>query len=215
MRFNIALGMPSPNMNANSRRTAGIGGTAEKYGETSYKQTPEEHRALLNKFMAIPGLPKDIARQMGEAEEKASPRYWDTDTTPRYGGSTPSSSFVQAMDVSPALGLCTFTMKNGRSYSYPLTADQAGDIINANSIGAAYNKFCKLGRSNIPVSITPRSGNLSGPPQMKIPAGTTANPAVIATRALQASPNIASTLGGGAAMLGLKGIGEIIKLLKK
>lgn len=215
MRFNIALGMPSPNMNASSRRKSNISGTAERYGESSYLQTPEEHRALLNKYMAIPGLPKEIAKQMGEAEEKASPRYWVTDSTPRYGGSTPSSSFIQAVDVSPALGLCTITMKNGRSYSYPVTPEQAGNMINANSLGAWYNKFLKLGHSNIPVVVDPRSGNLSGPPQMKIPAGTTANPAVIATRALQASPNIASTLGGGAAMLGLKGIGEIIKLLKK
>ena len=168
MRFSIALGLPSPNMNKSSRRNSGIGGTAEKYGETNYKQSAKEHEALLNKYMGIPGIPVDIARAMGEEEEKASPRYWDTDSSPRYGGSTPSSSFVQAMDVSPALGLVTFTMKNGRSYSYPLSADQAGDILNANSIGAAYNKMCKLGHSKIPVVVTPRSGNLSGPAQMNI-----------------------------------------------
>lgn len=214
MRFSIALGMPSPNMNASSRRKSGIGGTAEKYGETNYKQTPQEHQALLNKYMAIPGIPPEIAKQMGEAEEKASPRYWDTDSAPRYGGSTPSSSFVQAMDVSPALGLVTFTMKNGRSYSYPLTADQAGDILNANSIGAAYNKFVKLGHSKIPVVVDPRSGNLSGPAQMHIP-GATAKTGRTLMKGLGAAPNVASTLGSSVTPLGLRALGEIVKLLKK
>jgi len=206
MRFSIALGVPSPNMNRQSRRESGIGGTAERYGETSYRQTPQEHQALLNRYMGIKGIPPEIARAMGEEEEKASPRYWDTDSTPRYGGSTPSSSFVQAMDVSPALGLVTFTMKNGRSYSYPLSADQAGDIINANSIGAAYNKMCKLGRSNIPVMVSPRSGNRTGPAPMIIGGRG---------RSQSAAPAASSNAGGVMAPALIRVLGGVANLLKK
>jgi hypothetical protein len=153
-------------MNANSRRKADIPGTAERYGETSYKQTPEEHQALLNKYMGVKGLPREVALQLGAEEERRSPRYWIGDATPRYGGSTPSSSFIQAINVSPGLNLATITMKNGRSYSYAITPDQAGDLVNSNSLGAWYNKNIKLGRSNIPVQVDPRTGNRKGPPPM-------------------------------------------------
>ena len=166
MFFSVALQGPSPNMNKQSRRKANIPGTAERYGESSYKQSPEEHQALLNKYMGVKGIPREVALQLGAEEERRSPRYWLGDESPRYGGSTPSSSFITGIHVSPGLNLATVTMKNGRSYSYAVTPDQIGDMINSNSLGAWYNKMLRLGRSNIPVQVDPRTGNRKGPPPM-------------------------------------------------
>ena len=212
--FKIALGSGSPNMNASSRRNSQIGmNTAERFGETSYRQTPEEHRALLDRYKRVPGIPKEIAEQLGREEEKLSPRYWDTDAEPRFGGSTPSSSFVQAMNVSPGLNMVTFTMKNGRSYSYALDPNTAGNILNSNSIGAAYNKFVKLGRSNIPVSVTPRSGARSGPVPMVLNGSRSGISAAPAPSTGLSSPTTQMN-GSAIAMLGIQGLGKIIKAIK-
>jgi len=209
MLISVALGPTSPNMNANSRRKSTIPGTAERYGETSYKQTPEEHQALLNKYMGIKGLPKEIALQLGAEEEKRSPRYWIGDTAPRYGGSTPSSSFIQAINVSPGLNLATITMKNGRSYSYAITPEQAGDLVNSNSLGAWYNKNIKLGRSRIPVTVDARTGNRNGPPQMVIGTSGKSGGYGVMTPAAQAE-NIAMA----ALPTGMRALGYILKTAK-
>lgn len=161
--FSVALGPTSPNLNANSRRRSTIPGSAERYSETSYKQTPQEHQALLDKYKGVKGLSPEIAEALGREEEARSPRYWDGDATPRYGGSTPSSSFITGVNVNPGIGLATITMKNGRSYSYPITAEEAGQMINSNSLGAWYNRRVKLGHTNIPEQITSRSGAINGP----------------------------------------------------
>lgn len=213
--FHISLGGASPNMNASSRRESQIGGnTAEKFGETNYKQTPEEHRALLDRYKGVKGIPPDIAIALGKEEERLSPRYWDTDAEPRYGGSTPSSSFVQAMNVSPGLNMVTFTMKNGKSYSYALDADRAGDILNSNSIGAAYNKFVKLGKSNIPVNVTPRSGARSGPMPMVLTGSRNGLAASGSTSTGGTMGPTTQLPGSSIAMIGLQGLGNIIKAIK-
>lgn len=198
--FSVALGPTSPNMNANSRRRSTIPGSAERYCETSYRQTPEEHQALLDQFKGVKGLPPDVAEALGREAEAKSPRYWDGDAVPRYGGSTPSSSFITGINVNPGIGLATIQMKNGRSYSYPITADQAGELLNANSIGAAYNKLVKLGHSNIPVEITSRSGARSGPSQFRTDLGRS-------SRNFAAAPdsgiNALSAIIGPAAAIGI------------
>jgi hypothetical protein len=201
-------------MNASSRRESQISGrTGERFGETNYRQTPEEHRALLDRYKGVKGIPPDVAAALGEEEEKLSPRYWDTDSEPRYGGSTPSSSFVTAMNVSPGLNLCTFTMKNGRSYSYALDPDRAGDILNSNSIGAAYNKMVKLGHSNIPVNVTPRSGARLGPAPMVL-TGTRGGLAAAGSPSGTSYRPTTALPTGSLTMLGLQGLGTILKAIK-
>lgn len=207
MYISVALGGHSPNLNANSRRKSTIPGTAEKYSETCYMQSPEEHRALLEKYKGVKGMPAALAEALGEEEERRSPRYWKTDTQPRYGGSTPSSSFIQGINVSPGLNIATITMKNGRSYSYPLTTEQAGELTNANSLGAWYNKNIKLGRSKIPVSVDARSGNLSGP-----------DPIVLGGSGRSGKLRLTNTSGGNVAEailpLGIRALGSLAKLIK-
>lgn len=167
MFFSIALGpitRGKGNYNASSRRMyrdpAATDGS--KLSETSFKQTPQEHQALLDSFKNEPGINPAVAIELGEQAEKACPRYWDGDESPRHGGTTPSSSFIQGISVSPNLGLATVITKNGKSYSYKLTADQVADAINSNSIGSWYNKFIKGAKVKEPVVSSPRSGNPSG-----------------------------------------------------
>ena len=199
--FSIALGPSSPNMNASSRRRSTIPGSAERYSETSYQQTPEEHQKLLDQFKGVKGLSPSMAEALGREAEAKSPRYWRGDAVPRYGGSTPSSSFITGINVNPGIGLATIQMKNGRSYSYPITADQAGELLNANSIGAAYNKLVKLGHSNIPVAITGRSGARSGPAPFRGGTAMSGSP----SKAFAMSPDsgmssLISVLGPAAAL---------------
>lgn len=207
--FSVALGGSSPNMNASSRRRSTIPGSAERYCETSYKQTPEEHQALLDQFKGVKGMPLEVAEALGREAEAKSPRYWDGDAVPRYGGSTPSSSFITGINVNPGIGLATIQMKNGRSYSYPITADQAGELLNANSIGAAYNKLVKLGHSNIPVEITTRSGARSGPAPFTTDLGSS-------SKRFAAAPdsgiNALASVVGPAAAVGI--ISGLVKLAK-
>jgi len=202
---------PSPNMNSQSRRKDQIAGTAERYGETAYVQTPEEHRALLDKFKGVAGIPPELAVALGEEEEKRSPRYWITDQSPRYGGSTPSSSFVAGINVSPGLNMATITMKNGKSYSYAISPDQAGDLVNANSLGAWYNRNIKLGRSKIPVTVDPRSGNRTGPAPMVL--GGTRSGLAAATPVNQANASGEQVLTIGVPAL-IRALGQFGKLIK-
>lgn len=212
MLINVALGPTSPNMNANSRRKSTIPGTAERYGETAYKQTPEEHQALLNKYMGVKGIPREVALQLGVEEEKRSPRYWLGDTAPRYGGSTPSSSFIKAINVNPGLNLATITMKNGRSYSYAITPEQAGDLVNANSLGAWYNRNIKLGRSNIPVQVDARSGARNGTPAMQIGGPASGKSGGYGVMAPSANTDI---LAMAALPTGMRALGFLIKTAKE
>lgn len=111
--------------------------------EAAYQQTPTEHEALLNKYVR-PGMNDAqlaIARKQGEVEEKKEPKYW-MDTKPRRT-LTPSSSFIQSVNIVPSLGIARITLGN-RTYTYPMTSQQVGDMITSNSIGGYYNNFIKL-----------------------------------------------------------------------
>jgi len=201
---------PSPNMNSQSRREETIPGSAEKYSETAYKQTPEEHQALLDKYKNVKGMPPALAIILGEEEEKRSPRYWLGDQSPRYGGNTPSSSFIAGVNVSPGLNMATITMKNGRSYSYAISPDEAGELTNANSLGAWYNKKIKLGKSKIPVSVTVRSGNRIGPAPIVLTGSRNGLTAVPSAPSSQTTSAIPESL----VPMIVRGLGEFGKLIK-
>lgn len=167
MHFSIALGpitRGKGNYNANSRRMyrdpAATDGS--KLSETSFKQTAKEHQDLLDSYKNEPGINPAVAIELGEAAEKACPRYWDGDNEPRHGGTTPSSSWVTGVNLSPNLGLATVTTKNGKTYSYKLSADEVADMINSNSIGSWFNKFLKGAQTKTAVVSSPRSGTPSG-----------------------------------------------------
>ena len=202
---------PSPNMNSKSRRDETIPGSAERYSETAYKQTPEEHRALLDKYKGVKGIPADVAIILGEEEEKRSPRYWIGDASPRYGGNTPSSSFIAGVNVSPGLNMATITMKNGRSYSYAISPDQAGELTNANSLGAWYNKNIKLGRSKIPVSVTPRNGNRIGPAPILLSGTRSGLSSPMPSSSPAGSPTDMITIGVPSLIRALGQFGKLIK----
>lgn len=157
-KFHVALGAGPVNMNASSRRHASISGLPGlRYSETSYAMTPQEERALRESFMHVPGINPIMAKQLGDEAVAKSPHYRPFDANPRYGGSTPSSSFIQAVNVSPGLGLASITMKNGRTYSYPIDSKAAGELINADSLGRWYNANIKLHRGGPGASTIPKS----------------------------------------------------------
>lgn len=206
-RFSVALGPGPVNMNASSRRHSSISGLpGMKYSETSYAMTPQEEEALRNSFKNIPGIDPVTAQKLGDEAVAKSPHYRMADANPRYGGSTPSSSFIQAVDVSPALGLATITMKNGRSYSYPITSKQAGELINADSLGRWYNANIKLHRGGPGASTIPKSTD----------ATTTAQ---VLTNVMTSSPSsgfrgVSPSVGLGGAALGGAGMTLLAQLIR-
>lgn len=166
MKFSVILGpitQGKGNYNASSIRNARVPGTSDgtKLSETSYKQTEEEHRALLDAYMNDPNLTPEQKIEMGKEEERLCPRYWDTDEVPRRGGSHPSSSFIQEVNVNPSLGVATITMKSGRAYTYPIETDRTAEMINSNSLGSWYNKNIKHTNTREPVVSSPRTGSIS------------------------------------------------------
>ena len=219
-KFSIIMGGSSPNMNASSRRHGSIAGLPGlKYSETSYQMSPQEEQALRNSYMNIPGIDRATAIRLGEEAVAKSPHYRASDAAPRYGGSTPSSSFIQAVNVSPALGLASITMKNGRTYSYPISAKQAGELVNADSLGKFYNAYIKLHRGGAGTSTIPKSTDAAV--VGKIIADSKVDPKIISRAAsnVVANPSLLSVPMGGAALGGagmmlLKKIVETAKNIK-
>lgn len=220
MKFNVLLGSMSPNMNASSRRHGTIAGLpGMKYSETSYSMTPQEEKALRDAFKNVPGIDPITAQKLGDEAVAKSPHYRTADGNPRYGGSTPSSSFIQAVDVNPALGLASITMKNGRTYSYPISAKQAGELINADSLGKWYNANIKLNRAGQGTSTIPKAtdagtvGQVVGSMQL--------SPQMIDRAGKVVASNPGAMLGGlgiGGASLGGAGmmlLAEILRAAKK
>lgn len=207
MRFDIVAGGSSPFMNASSRRHGNIAGlNGLKYSETSYQMSPQEEEALRNSFKNVPGIDPLTAAKLGDEAVAKSPHYRVTDSTPRYGGSNAGSSFIRAVDVSPALGLATITMANGRSYSYPITSKQAGELINADSLGRWYNANIKLHRGGPGASTIPKSTD----------ATTTAQ---VLTNVMTSSPSsgfrgVSPSVGLGGAALGGAGMTLLAQLIR-
>lgn len=208
MYFSIALGpitKGNGNYNSNSRRKVKVPGASDgsNFSETSYKQTPQEHEALLNAYRDNPNLTPSQRIELGRLAEKSSPRYWDNDKTPRMGGSTPSSSFVKGANLSPNLGIVTLTMKNGRNYSYKLSKDEVAEMINSNSIGSWYNSRVRRTGTRSPVVSSPRSGIAAGG-KVSIPSpGSSGIPNSYKAQMSRASKGFSPASRG----IGLKGLG--------
>lgn len=206
MKFDVTLMEPSPNMNSMSRRHGAIAGLpGMKYSETSYAMSPQEERALRDSFKSVPGIDPITAQRLGDEAVAKSPHYRAADANPRYGGSTPSSSFIQAVNVSPALGLASITMKNGKTYSYPISAKAAGELINSDSLGRWYNANIKLRRCGPGAGTIPKSTD----------ASTTAQVLTnVMTQPSSYGRTYAPSLGLGGAALGGAGLTLIAQLIK-
>lgn len=111
--------------------------------EAAYRQTPEEHDALIHQYESPGQTPMErlLAVQQGIDEEKASPKYWNDDT-PRLdlGG---SSSWIDNVEYLPDMGIAVMHT-NGKQYYYPMTADEVGDWMTSDSLGSYYNANIKL-----------------------------------------------------------------------
>ena len=111
--------------------------------ESAYRQTPEEHEALLHKYEDASQTPMErlLAIQRGIDEEKLNPKYWD-DATPRLdlGG---SSSWIDNIEYIPSLGIAIMNT-NGREYYYPMSPNEVGNWMTSDSLGSFYNQYVKL-----------------------------------------------------------------------
>lgn len=209
-KFNVRVIGPSPNFNSMSRRHGAIAGLPGlKYSETSFEMSPQEERALRDSFKNIKGIDPITAARLGEEAVAKSPHYRASDASPRYGGSTPSSSFIAGVSVSPSLGLCSITMKNGRTYSYPITSKQAGELINADSLGKWYNANIRLDRRGSGTSTIPKSTDASTTAQV-LTNVMTAPTAKVYTPAAMGIGLGGAALGGAAIPL----IAQLIKAIK-
>lgn len=112
--------------------------------DAAYRQSQLEHKQALDKFVK-PGMnpaQQLIAKQEGELYEKSLPKYWN-DNTPRRP-LNPSSSFIEQVETYPGLGMTRIQI-GGRSYIYPMTSDEVGRMVTADSIGQYYNNNVKIG----------------------------------------------------------------------
>ena len=111
--------------------------------DAAYRQTPEEHEALIHKYEQPGMTPMELleATKKGIDEEKINPKYWD-DESPRWdlGG---SSSFIDNVEYIPSLGIAVINI-GGKEYYYPKTAEEVGDFMTSDSLGAEYNRSWKL-----------------------------------------------------------------------
>lgn len=109
--------------------------------EAAYKQSPSEHEELLNHYVK-PGMSPAqlmLAQLQGQQLEKLYKKYW-LEQTPRYDLS-PSSSWVRQIETLPDLGITRMTTDRGKSYYYPQTTDEAGDMVTSPSIGRYWRDF--------------------------------------------------------------------------
>jgi len=119
-------------------------GLLNHYAEdAAYRQTPEEHDAMIHKYEQEGQTPMErlVATQRGIDEEKINPKYWD-DEAPRWdlGG---SSSWIDGIEYIPSLGLAVMKT-DGKEYYYPMNADEVGDWMTSDSLGSYYNANVKL-----------------------------------------------------------------------
>lgn len=226
-KFSVALLAPTvgnANMNSASRRGVQIAGfPGANYSETSYAMTKAEEDAIRRSFRNLPGMDPVTAETLAEEAINIDPHYRASDVVPKYQGSTPSSSFINGVDVSPGLGLATIHMKNGRSYSYPISPDKAAELINSGSLGRFYNANIKLKKAGPGAPTIPKK--LLEPEAVGTSVGMTMNnmpPSVIS----RAGKNLAksganipsainayrSTLGGAA--LGGAGLMILAQIMK-
>lgn len=110
--------------------------------DAAYRQSPIEHQEVLDQFQHSGQTPieKMIAAQEGIEAELALPKYWD-DETPRRNLGT-ASHWIDEVEYFPDLGIASMNV-NGKQYIYPLTNDEIGEWMTADSIGSYYNNLIK------------------------------------------------------------------------
>ena len=112
--------------------------------DAAYRQSQIEHKQALDKFVK-PGMnpaQRLIALEQGKLYEESLPKYWN-DNTPRRP-LNPSSSFIEQIETYPGLGMTRIQI-GGKSYIYPMSSDEVGRMVTADSIGQYYNHHVKIG----------------------------------------------------------------------
>lgn len=133
----------------------GLGGNVLKGGDrqAAERQTQEEHDNLLDiknlpgysRFLAMPpGPAKTLALKAlemeAEEQERTNPKWW-MDERPRRE-LTQSDSFISGVSVDPNSGMGSVQIRD-RIYMYPMTTQQATDMVNSDSLGRFFNNVLK------------------------------------------------------------------------
>lgn len=110
--------------------------------DAAYRQTPVEHQEVLDQFQSpnMTPMEKMRAAEQGIEAEQALPKYWDDDTPRRDLGT--ASHWIDEVEYFPDLGIASMNV-NGKQYIYPLTNDEMGNWMTADSIGSWYNNLIK------------------------------------------------------------------------
>lgn len=110
--------------------------------DAAYRQTPVEHQEVLDQFQSpnMTPIEKMLAAEQGIEAEQALPKYWDDDMPRRDLGT--ASHWIDEVEYFPDLGIASMSV-NGKQYIYPLTNDEMGNWMTADSIGSWYNNLIK------------------------------------------------------------------------
>lgn len=110
--------------------------------DAAYRQTPVEHQEVLDQFQSpnMTPMEKMFAAEQGIEAEQALPKYWDDDMPRRDLGT--ASHWIDEVEYFPDLGIASMSV-NGKQYIYPLTNDEMGNWMTADSIGSWYNNLIK------------------------------------------------------------------------
>lgn len=110
--------------------------------DAAYRQSPVEHQEILDQFQQpnMTPIEKMIAAEQGIEAERQLPKYWDDDTPRRDLGT--ASHWIDEVEYFPDLGIASMSV-NGKQYIYPLTNEEMGNWMTADSIGSWYNNLIK------------------------------------------------------------------------
>ncbi len=109
------------------------------------RQTPDEHKYALNKYMDDPNIPPERALKLGIRTEQQLPKWWN-DHDPRLPV-TPSSSAVSSARIGPDGDIYIRFSPTGKEYQYegspdPVRASQIlAQLVTSESIGRAVNSW--------------------------------------------------------------------------
>lgn len=110
--------------------------------EAAYRQNETEHDDTIHQFEK-PGMTppeKLLATQEGIEAEKELPEYWDEEVPRRDLGT--ASHWIDEVEYFPDLGIASMNV-NGKQYIYPMTNEDMGEWMTADSIGSYYNNLIK------------------------------------------------------------------------
>lgn len=110
--------------------------------DAAYRQSETEHNDAIHQFEK-PGMTpveKLLATQEGIEAEKELPEYWNEEVPRRDLGT--ASHWIDEVEYFPDLGIASMNV-NGKQYIYPMTNEDMGDWMTADSIGTYYNNLIK------------------------------------------------------------------------